>query len=76
VIVLTGTSLSDQLAISAYCHKNGTYLVIADIFAKILKYVFVTAKGFAVADPTGENPLNGIVAGIDEEGLVSTFDET
>lgn len=27
-------------------------------------------------DPTGESPLNGIVAGIDEDGLVSALDET
>jgi len=76
VIVLTGTSLSDQLAISEYCHKNGIYLVIADIFG-LFGYIFTDfGKGFAVADPTGENSVSGIVAGIDEEGLVSALDET
>ena len=33
-------------------------------------------KHFTVLDATGENPVNGIVAGIDEEGLVSALDET
>ena len=33
-------------------------------------------KGFTVVDATGENPLSGIVAGIDSEGLVSALDET
>lgn len=31
---------------------------------------------FTVLDPTGEAPVSGIVAGIDEEGLVSALDET
>lgn len=31
---------------------------------------------FTVIDPTGEAPVSGIVAGIDEEGLVSALDET
>ena len=31
---------------------------------------------FSVIDPTGETPLSGIVAGINDEGLVSALDET
>jgi ubiquitin-activating enzyme E1 len=33
-------------------------------------------KNFTVIDSTGENPVNGIVADIDEDGLVSALDET
>lgn len=33
-------------------------------------------KTFTVLDATGENPVSGIVAGIDEEGIVSALDET
>ena len=76
VIVLTGTSLKDQLEISAYCHKNGIYLVIADIFGLFGSIFTDFGKAFAVADSTGENPVSGIVAGIDDEGLVSALDET
>ena len=76
VIVLTGTTLDDQLKISTYCHQNGIYLVIADIFGLFGSIFTDFGKGFAVADPTGENPVSGIVAGIDEEGLVSALDET
>lgn len=75
-VVLTSTPLADQRVIADYCHKNGIYLVITDTFG-LFGYLFNDfGKNFAVGDPTGENPLSGIVAGIDEEGLVSALDET
>ena len=76
VVVLTGTSLDDQIKISEYCHKNGVYIVIADIFGLFGSIFTDFGDKFACADPTGENPLSGIVAGIDNEGLVSALDET
>lgn len=76
VVVLTGTSLQDQITISEYCHKNGIYVVIADIFGLFGTIFTDFGEKFACADPTGENPLSGIVAGIDNEGLVSALDET
>ena len=75
-MVLTGTTLKDQLAISEFCHKNGIYLVIADTFG-LFGYLFNDfGKNFTIGDATGENPVNGIVAGIDSEGLVSALDES
>jgi ubiquitin-activating enzyme E1 len=75
-VVLTDTPLSEQLAIADYCHKNGIFLVIADTFG-LFGYIFTDfGKNFTIGDPTGENPLSGIVVGIDEEGIVATFDET
>ena len=76
VVVLTGTSLKDQLTISEYCHQNGIFIVIADIFGLFGSIFTDFGKEFAVADPTGENPVNGIVADIDSDGLVSALDET
>jgi ubiquitin-activating enzyme E1 len=76
VIVLTTTSLKDQLSIAEYCHKNGIYLVITDTFG-LFGYIFTDFGGnFTVGDATGENPVSGIIADIDEEGLVSALDET
>lgn len=75
-VVLTTTPLAEQRIIADYCHKNGIYLVITDTFG-LFGYIFTDfGKNFAVGDATGENPLSGIVAGIDEEGLVSALDET
>jgi ubiquitin-activating enzyme E1 len=76
VVVLTSTTLKDQLFISEYCHDKGIYLVIADTFG-LFGYIFTDfGKNFTVGDVTGENPISGIVADINEDGLVSALDET
>ncbi len=76
MVVLTNTSLKDQLSISEYCHDQGIYLVIADTFG-LFGYIFTDfGKNFTVGDVTGENPISGIIADIDETGLVSALDET
>ena len=76
VVVLTDTTLKDQIAISDFCHEHGIYVVITDTYG-LFGYLFSDfGKNFTCGDPTGENPLNGIVAGIDQEGLVSALDET
>ena len=76
VVVLTDTTLKDQLTISDYCHRNSIYIVITDTFGLFGSIFTDFGKNFTVGDPTGENPLNGIVAGVDESGLVSALDET
>lgn len=76
VVVLTGTPLDDQLAISQFCHQNGIFLVITDTFGLFGSIFTDFGNGFAVVDATGENALGGIVAGIDSDGLVSALDET
>lgn len=76
VIVLTTTSLKDQITIADFCHDNGIYLVVADTFG-LFGYIFTDfGKDFTVGDVTGENPISGIVADIDDTGLVSALDET
>ncbi|KAL8709951.1 MAG: hypothetical protein Q9220_005401 [cf. Caloplaca sp. 1 TL-2023] len=76
VVVLTGTAMKDQLTISDFCHANGIFLVIADIYGLFGSIFTDFGEKFAIADPTGENPVSGIVADIDSEGLVSALDET
>ena len=76
VVVLTNTPLKDQLVIADYCHNNGIYVVITDTFG-LFGYIFNDfGKNFTVGDTTGENPVSGIVAGVNDEGLVSTLEET
>ncbi|KIV87659.1 hypothetical protein PV11_03191 [Exophiala sideris] len=75
-IVLTNTPLKDQLTISDFCHKNGIYVSVADTFG-LFGYIFNDfGKDFTVGDVTGENPISGIIADIDETGMVSALDET
>ncbi|KAL1971292.1 hypothetical protein VTN77DRAFT_244 [Rasamsonia byssochlamydoides] len=76
VVVLTNTPLKDQLVIADYCHENGIYIVITDTFG-LFGYLFNDfGKNFTVGDTTGEEPVSGIVADIDETGLVSALDES
>src|ERR1700761_7345218 len=75
-IVLTDTPLKDQLLIADYCHKNGIYLVITDTFGLFGNIFTDFGTKFACVDPTGEQPTSGIIAGIDDEGIVTAFDET
>ncbi|KAI3300289.1 hypothetical protein DTO002I6_1012 [Penicillium roqueforti] len=75
-VVLTQTPLKEQLVIADFCHKNNIYLTITDTFG-LFGYIFNDfGKNFTVGDPTGEEPAGGIVAAINEEGLVSALDET
>ncbi|KAL5691426.1 hypothetical protein EMGR_006920 [Emarellia grisea] len=75
-VVLTATPLKEQLAIADFCHKNGIYITITDTFG-LFGYIFNDfGKNFTVGDATGEEPVSGIVADIDEDGLVSALDET
>lgn len=73
---MTNTPLHLQLAIGDYCHSKGIYLVVADTFGLFGSIFCDFGKQFTCLDATGENPVSGIVAGIDEEGLVSALDET
>ncbi|KAG5928405.1 hypothetical protein E4U42_000701 [Claviceps africana] len=76
VVVLTNTPLQSQKTIGDYCHSKGIYVVVADTFGLFGSIFCDFGDKFTVIDPTGETPLSGIVAGIDEEGLVSALDET
>ena len=76
VVILTGTPIKDQITIADYCHEHGVFVVITDVFGLFGSLFTDFGDEFAIADPTGENPVSGIVAGIDSEGLVSALDET
>lgn len=76
VVVLTNTPLHLQLAIGDYCHSKGIYVVCADTFGLFGSIFCDFGDKFTVLDATGENPHSGIVADIDEDGLVSALDET
>lgn len=76
VVVLTDTSLNDQIKIADYCHDNGIYVVITDTYGLFGTIFTDFGKNFTVGDPTGENVNNGIIASVDESGLVTALDET
>ncbi len=76
VVVLTSTPLADQTKIADYCHDHGIYVVVADTFGLFGSVFTDFGKGFTVVDATGEDPISGIIADIDADGLVTALDET
>jgi ubiquitin-activating enzyme E1 len=76
IVVLTGVPIQSQKAIADYCHSKGIYVVIADSYGLFGSIFCDFGEKFTCIDPTGETPSSGIVAAIDEEGLVSALDET
>ncbi|KAH9853563.1 ubiquitin activating enzyme [Lenzites betulinus] len=78
VVVLCGVSLKKQLEIDDWTHQNGVYFISADSRG-LFAYSFNDfGPKFTCVDPTGEQPLSGIVASIDKdgEGVVTCLDET
>lgn len=75
-VVLTDTPLAEQIKIADFCHENGIFVVITDTFGLFGSIFTDFGKKFTVGDATGENPLSGIVADINSDGLVSALDET
>lgn len=76
IVVLTNVPIKSQTLIADYCHSKGIYVVVADTFGLFGSIFCDFGEKFSVIDPTGETPLSGIIAGVDEEGLVSALDET
>lgn len=75
-VVLTDTLLADQLRINEYTHKNKIAFVSANTYGLFGSIFCDFGEDFAVVDTTGEAAVSGIVADIDEDGLVSALDES
>ncbi|RPD67265.1 ubiquitin activating enzyme [Lentinus tigrinus ALCF2SS1-7] len=77
-VVLCGVSLKKQLEINDWTHQNGVHFISADT-----RGLFATAFNdfgpkFTCVDPTGEQPLSGMIVSVDRdsEGVVTCLDET
>ncbi|TBU32859.1 ubiquitin activating enzyme [Dichomitus squalens] len=78
VVVLTRVPLSKQLEINNWTHENGVHFISTDT-----RGLFGTAFNdfgpkFTCVDPTGEQPLSGMIVSVDKdsEGVVTCLDET
>lgn len=75
-VVLTDQPLSEQLRINEHCHGKKIAFVSAWTHGLFGGIFCDFGPDFVVVDPTGETPTSGILAGIDEEGLVTALDES
>ncbi|ORX70907.1 ubiquitin-activating emzyme E1 [Linderina pennispora] len=77
-VVVTEMPLLQQLEFSEAAHANGIYYISTELRG-LFGYAFNDfGENFVVVDPTGEEPLSGMVASIEKsaEGVVTCLDET
>ncbi|KAK0461961.1 ubiquitin activating enzyme [Desarmillaria tabescens] len=78
VVVLCGVPLAKQLEINDWTHKNGISFISAEIRGLFGSVFNDFGNKFTCVDPTGEQPLSGMIVSVDQdsEGLVTCLDET
>lgn len=75
VVVLTEASLEEQVQINNFTHSNNIKFISSDTRG-LFGNVFVDfGQDFTIVDPTGEEPLTGIVTDIEPDGTVSLLDD-
>lgn len=77
VVVLTQSSVDEQIELGTYCHNKGIKLVVAETRGVFGKIFCDFGAGFEVVDVDGEQPLSTMISAInnDEVGTVTTLDE-
>ncbi|KAK0482046.1 ubiquitin activating enzyme [Armillaria luteobubalina] len=78
VVVLCGVPLAKQLEINDWTHQNGISFISAEIHGLFGSVFNDFGSKFTCMDPTGEQPLSGMIVSVDQdsEGLVTCLDET
>ncbi|KAK5640453.1 hypothetical protein RI129_011264 [Pyrocoelia pectoralis] len=79
VVVLTNSSLSEQLRINEITHANDIALIIADVRGLFAQVFCDFGPAFTVVDTNGENPASTMVASItkdtDGNGVVTCIED-
>ncbi|XP_028679921.2 ubiquitin-like modifier-activating enzyme 1 isoform X2 [Erpetoichthys calabaricus] len=77
VVVLTNSSLDEQLQIGTLCHSKNIRFIVADTKGLCGLLFCDFGEEFVVSDPNGEQPLSAIVLNIskDNPGVVTCLDE-
>ncbi|KAI0723211.1 ubiquitin activating enzyme [Earliella scabrosa] len=78
VIVLCGVPLEKQLEINDWTHENGVHFISTDTRGLFGIAFNDFGPKFTCVDPTGEQPLSGMIVSVDKdsEGVVTCLDET
>ncbi|XP_078494377.1 ubiquitin-like modifier-activating enzyme 1 [Ciona intestinalis] len=80
VVVLTSSSLAEQLRVSDFTHKSNIYLIVANTFGLFGQIFCDFSSNFTVYDTNGENPQSAMISAITKnekgEGIVACLDET
>ncbi|KAI8450963.1 hypothetical protein BY996DRAFT_4586669 [Phakopsora pachyrhizi] len=78
VVVVTNLSLSKQLEINDFTHKNSIKFISTDVRGLFGSVFCDFGPGFVVQDSNGEQPVSGMVVSIEKsvKGMVTTLDES
>jgi len=78
VVILTESSLDEQLRISDITHPNKIALIVADTRGVFSQVFCDFGEDFTVTDTTGENPISVLVASIskEEQGVLTCIDRS
>jgi len=68
VVVLTNATLAKQIEIDEYCRSSGIYFIAADVRGLFGSVFNDFGTKFTCGDPTGENPLSGMIVEVDKVG--------
>ncbi|KAH7887971.1 hypothetical protein F5I97DRAFT_1864541 [Phlebopus sp. FC_14] len=76
-VVLCGIPLQKQLEINDWTHQNGVHFIAAETRGLFGSVFNDFGSKFTCVDPTGEQPLTGMIVSVDKdkEGLVTCLDE-
>lgn len=77
-VVLCGASLAKQLEVNDWTHENGVYFIATETRGLFGSVFNDFGPRFTCVDPTGEQPLSGMIAEIDKDkdGVVTCLEET
>ncbi|XP_066554225.1 ubiquitin-like modifier-activating enzyme 1 [Amia ocellicauda] len=77
VVVLTNSSLEEQLRIGSFCHSNGIKFIVADTKGLCGQLFCDFGEQFEVIDTNGELPVSAMILHISQgnPGIVTCMDE-
>lgn len=77
VVVLTQSTIDEQIEFGKYCHAKGIKLIVAETRGVFGKIFCDFGENFEVVDVDGEQPLSSMISAInnDQLGTVTTLDE-
>uniref|UniRef100_A0A8C1J8M2 E1 ubiquitin-activating enzyme n=1 Tax=Cyprinus carpio TaxID=7962 RepID=A0A8C1J8M2_CYPCA len=77
VVVLTNSSLDEQIRIGDFCHSNGIKLIVADTRGLFGQLFCDFGEEMTMFDVNGEQPLSAMISMItkDSAGVVTCLDE-
>lgn len=78
VVVLTSSTLDEQLRVAEIVRSFGNALIVAQTRGLFAQVFCDFGADFTVIDSTGENPVSAMIAGVtkEEESVVTCLDET